>query len=407
MSNFISYDKYRYFVNRKIPAIFYFEDSSDILNIEVIEIMEETKKTYPMILCYKVKWCRKYLPGVIMTINKNSDVVCFAKNIQKYIVSVYNTSLLNNLFKTVYNDCVCNFLRHFNTILMKENKITHGHIHQLYDITNPSYPILLKYKSYDEIEKRSTCIDKPQTKHYENLITSIYEIKSPEYDEKSFFYQNDTQSSLIFSNDANCSSYSNQSINDLQATYNLANMNSHQRERYDTIDNESFQQKIINQNKSIPKCKKIYKLNHEYNYHQQTPDKYEIYNRFNKNCKVVTLNSKDQYNNFSKSVNSIKNSFETYINDKSYCRNLQNIKYDSISSDTYNLSDSYLPYIIEKHNEIYNISQNSSHTTPFRNVFTLNKSFNNIYKIRRSFKYKIHRFRPYPKKTSKNTLSRS
>lgn len=44
--------------------------------------------------------------------------------------SSFNSSELDNLFKTVYNDLICNYRRKFNKILMKNNRIKSTYVHK-------------------------------------------------------------------------------------------------------------------------------------------------------------------------------------------------------------------------------------------------------------------------------------
>lgn len=142
MSHIISYDDYRYIVNRKVPFIIYFEDPRDAKNLTVIKIMDEMRITYPLVYCYQVKWTERKNKNS-RKINKKSDDVICTKNGRKCCqISAFNTDALHNLFKTVYNDCIINYERLFTSSLRNENKITDLFVHQIYYITHPSYDIL-------------------------------------------------------------------------------------------------------------------------------------------------------------------------------------------------------------------------------------------------------------------------
>lgn len=121
MSHIISYSKYRYIIRRKIPCIIYYDDERYYKNAEILIIMEEMRRKYPLVLYYQVKWLDR--PGITNNFGeKRSNIVCFKNGKKICTVSPYLSSEINNLFKTVYNDCVCNHFKEFNYILVRDKK---------------------------------------------------------------------------------------------------------------------------------------------------------------------------------------------------------------------------------------------------------------------------------------------
>lgn len=179
MSHIINYEKYRNCVRRKVPSIIYYEDNFDDSNLAVIKIMDEMRKTYPLVFCYQVNWLQRGIADIYNTVKTNSEVVCFRKGVQKYILSVYSTEELHNLFKTVYNDCVCNFLAAYNRMLFRNKLVNLSYVHELFEIKNPSYEILIEGKCFEQIAKSTCCIRNKASQNYDSSISDfIYDISS-------------------------------------------------------------------------------------------------------------------------------------------------------------------------------------------------------------------------------------
>lgn len=141
MTKPLSYYKYRSFISRKIPCIIYYEKKFSAINKQVVAIMEKMSEKYKLVLCYKVDWEESF--RLILNIQKRtpSDVLSFQDSQVTKIVSAFDINELENLFKTVYNDCVTNFIAAINRFLIKNGTIKLGYIHQKFDLPHPSYNI--------------------------------------------------------------------------------------------------------------------------------------------------------------------------------------------------------------------------------------------------------------------------
>lgn len=162
MSQTLKYRDFRKRIIRKLPCIVYFEHKLDPENIKVLKIMEKMKKLYPLVLCYVVKWSHKGIWDKEPNMKKNSDVVCFKNNKIHHIISVYSTSELHLLFKTVYNDSVINHLSSYNKVLLNNKFIDIFYIHKLFYINKHSYEILPKGKSYETITLFPYSVERPK-----------------------------------------------------------------------------------------------------------------------------------------------------------------------------------------------------------------------------------------------------
>lgn len=173
MSHIISHKRYRIIIRRKIPTIIYHDDSKYYKNDEVLEIMEETRKKYPLVFYHQVTRQGRYTRYMQHLLNKEADVFCFKDGKKICCVSPFNSEELNKLFQTVYNDYLCNYYNTYINRLFAEKKILSGHIHTLFDISDPTYQILFDGKTYEDIPKIFTCV-----KYTRNPLKQINEQSS-------------------------------------------------------------------------------------------------------------------------------------------------------------------------------------------------------------------------------------
>lgn len=208
MTNSLDYYRYRFNISRKTPCIVFYEDIDESSQY-VILIMENMCAKYPYILCYKVDWSESQIRDKCFPDRKSSDVIYFSEGEIKSIVSAFSSDDLDNLFKTVFNECVENYKDSFKRLLKKEGKLKDKEIDIFikHDIKKPSYNIYNDKISY---------------------ITSIHSINN------SKFYQ-----SLENSNISNLDTVS-KSTEILISKNNKIAKNLFKRNSLDNQDNSSF-----------------------------------------------------------------------------------------------------------------------------------------------------------------------
>lgn len=144
----LTYWKYKYRISRQAPCIVYYEYKFSGYNDQVISIMEKMAEKFKYVLCYKVDWDEScYLPFDIEN-RLPSDVLSFQDSQVTMRVSVFNQTELENLFKTVYNDSIKNFLISTNRLLIAAGRIEKRHNHKPYYLPNPSYNINRDKREY-------------------------------------------------------------------------------------------------------------------------------------------------------------------------------------------------------------------------------------------------------------------
>lgn len=144
MKNLLTYSLYLRYINRATPMMVFYEDLDDEINRKFVLKMEEMCSVYKLVLCYKVSWKMSSKKQKFGFNRSSTDVICFRNKKVKYHTSDPSDFKLHNLFRTVYNDSVLNFLIGFNKILHFEGRIVPSHIHKLYEISEPSYYINCK-----------------------------------------------------------------------------------------------------------------------------------------------------------------------------------------------------------------------------------------------------------------------
>lgn len=199
MSHVLNYVKYRSYAKRKIPMIVYFRETYKVSNLQVVIIMEEMRKIYPLVQCYEIDWFQRDINGIKNNLKSHSDAVCIKNGKQIKIISVFSSNELHNLFQTVYNDCVCNFISTYNKILLREKLIDVFHVHQIYDIKNPSYEFSTKscdadlIPFTDKIRKKEI---KRQSGRIKKAIKSQSTINNCEFNETNKILISERQSKM-------------------------------------------------------------------------------------------------------------------------------------------------------------------------------------------------------------------
>lgn len=155
---------FRYLIQRETPCITYFEDTSDILNKEIITIMEKMSQIYPLVLCYKINWKETQKLDSYIKPTKSSDVVCFQFGKVLCSVSAYSEKALHNLFKTVLNDCISNYFSQLRHILKKEGHVFKNVKPEKLYIKYPSYNISREFNDEDSSPKELKSCEMP-SKH--------------------------------------------------------------------------------------------------------------------------------------------------------------------------------------------------------------------------------------------------
>lgn len=196
MKNIINYKTYLIIRKRTTPSIMYYIDFRYEGYKDVIKIMNEMRKKYPHVLCFQVNWYEEHpVPKGNMYLKKPS-VICMKRCKIMCEVSPYNNSDLNNLFQTVYNDCVCNFFNHYNKLLITERIIKNFHVFKLFKLKNPSYEILKPGENYENIAKNSFFIRLWDEKNNESLKRKKT-INSSSDTDNEYLYDNTNKKCLI------------------------------------------------------------------------------------------------------------------------------------------------------------------------------------------------------------------
>lgn len=192
MNTKISFFKYRYYISRKIPCIIYYENKKNPSNNEVISIMDKMCDKYKLIFCYKFDWKKFFKLNLKIVDLHSSDILCFKEKTILKKISVYNTLELDNLFQTVYNDCVINCLCSYNRILINENRIKLGHKHDTFDLYSPSYDIHRKNNECINSKNQNNSVnDECLLKKLPYCPKQTRNMKSKIYKTKKEIYGND------------------------------------------------------------------------------------------------------------------------------------------------------------------------------------------------------------------------
>lgn len=160
MSHILNIDKYLSVIRRRTPSIIYYDNPRYLKNSEIMNIIEDIRNKYPLVLCYRVKLADKREGLSQCVMEKWAKVVCYKNKKRICSLDPYIFSEINNLFQTVYNDCVINYFSYFSSLLLRDKGINYSHIHKLYDIKNPSYPIVF----VDKIEENTTVMQESNNK---------------------------------------------------------------------------------------------------------------------------------------------------------------------------------------------------------------------------------------------------
>lgn len=128
-------------ITRRTPCLIYYEDKNNVMNEKAIYNVEKLRDIYKLVLCYKFDW--KLGNNFYKLDHKYSsnDVLCFREFSILCCVSAFSYKDLDNLFRTIYNDCVINFCGSFAKILRKERRINGFFRHKEYKIENLAYNI--------------------------------------------------------------------------------------------------------------------------------------------------------------------------------------------------------------------------------------------------------------------------
>lgn len=113
INRMLTHTQYGVYISRKTPCIIFYEDQTNATNKDVITIMENMKKEFKYVLCYKFDWRKSFRTHRFFIHRRSSDVLTFRNNQLIFKISAYNEDGLRNLFRTVYNDSVCKFLSIF------------------------------------------------------------------------------------------------------------------------------------------------------------------------------------------------------------------------------------------------------------------------------------------------------
>lgn len=121
MNRKLYHDRYRICLLKRYAHIVYYEDQSDKNNTAVLKTMKLMCLKYPKVPCRKFIWDQRQIISIKITAETASDILCFREGRQVCKVNAFNTSKLENLFQTVFNDCVENFETTFNIVLRKRD----------------------------------------------------------------------------------------------------------------------------------------------------------------------------------------------------------------------------------------------------------------------------------------------
>lgn len=179
--------KYRLCLIKKHAHIVYYEDQSDKNNKHALAIMENMRLKYPKVPCDKFLWKQRKIKSIEITAETASDILCFREGKQVCKVHVFLTSKLENLFQTVYNDCVENSRISYNRYLTVNGHMKKGEKHQKYILSQPAYVIPNKYQFSDN----------PQNLHNFRKMTLKPELEPNEKPPKSIIHSEYISKSII------------------------------------------------------------------------------------------------------------------------------------------------------------------------------------------------------------------
>lgn len=203
MTDILKYYDYKNIRKHLIPSIMFYKDHRVENNSEIVKIMEEMKILYPLVFCYKVHYLELF-PRKKYQYNKYSEVVCYKYGSKVYQVSPFNYDDLHRLFKTVYNDCVCNHFRLFNRMLISKKKIHQPIVHELFYLNEPCYPILPINQTYEKIiNKLPQYIKSFYNKLNKNNITYLCDHLMNDFPDKSLNDGNEKDNSdlIVFNSE--------------------------------------------------------------------------------------------------------------------------------------------------------------------------------------------------------------
>lgn len=362
MCHIINYNIFKQYIKRKIPILIYFEDISDIKNQEVLKIMSEMRKTYPMVFCYQTNWLNKGLWDNKKLDVMNSDVLCYKKSSIIEKVSAFSTIKLHNLFQTIFNDYLINYFPYFKKMLMAKNLVNYFTTYQLFEIQTPCYPILPPGKSYDTVKlppyvKRpnKNISDLSHTLKYNkisnNMPSENIELKNIQNINSSHKELNENRPSVIFKNPFYVP---NSEFNDFENTRNSPS--NFYRYNYDIKRTQLLKSsKISKYNTSLMGSDNIY--NHKIN------------NNFNDE-----LNNFNDYFSQPPNLNYSGNENATYRNIKSTLK----IAYDKKNQIFENMNSDHIPQ--NHYRNLLNSDLNDDILSVSNNEYTLNnkEKFNHI-----------------------------
>lgn len=128
-------------ISRSVPCLMYFEEKNKLLNEIAISNIENKREIYKYVLCYKSDWDNVKTCSTYDRKNSSSDIYCFKNFKIFYCCSALSETCLDNIFRTIHNDCVINYGANYNKILIKEKRIRPRFKHSEYKIVNLSYDI--------------------------------------------------------------------------------------------------------------------------------------------------------------------------------------------------------------------------------------------------------------------------
>lgn len=201
MNKTISHRLYYKYIIRKIPCIIYFYFPFAPCKNQVELIIEEMLKKYPRVPCYKVDWNKKYVDGFHITVNQPSDVISFKDGKQTSLVSSFEISELENLFKTVYNDCIKNCRSSYNKLLLRDSIFNSKVRKLLYKMDKPAYDIdnTNPYREYSRYANNFCMFRTKPISKYMNIISNDYKDSFSIATELKSLIKNNIESRILHS----------------------------------------------------------------------------------------------------------------------------------------------------------------------------------------------------------------
>lgn len=138
MDGRLEYKKYGELIRQQMPCIIFYEDVLYNSNTDVVEIMENMRKIYPFIPCYRVNWLERGAQHIYIDIKSPYDVLCFKANLQIFKVSAFSQDEIHNLFQIVYNDCITHFSGPYRNKLSNNNLTKFFKQNLPYKLSSPS-----------------------------------------------------------------------------------------------------------------------------------------------------------------------------------------------------------------------------------------------------------------------------